>query len=143
MGDFKNIVGKIIVASLIVLSLFSFVIVIQSDNGAVEELRNDPGFNDSVETLIEALDESTASAEEKYGVFNSEDPKAGFGSSIVLFGIVSVGKTFSNIVFGAFGALIKLPLTVLGIPANVYNLILTWLIIGIIVAVWLLYKLGG
>ena len=142
MAGFKDIVGKFIIASLLILSLFSFIIITQSDNEAVSELRDEEVFNDSVSSLIDSIDSSTEAAEEKYDVFNSEEPKAGFGS-IVLFGIVSVGKTFSNIVFGTFGAIIELPLKVLGVPPNVYNLILTLLIIIIIVAVWLLYKLGG
>ncbi len=143
MGDFKNIVGKFIVAALIIFSLFSYVIVTQIDNDAGDPLRNEQRFNESLESLIISIDESTEAAEEKYGVFASEEPKTGSGSSIILFGIVSVGKTFSSIVFGVFGAIIKLPLTVLGIPATIYSLVLTWLIILVIVSVWLLYKLGG
>lgn len=142
MARFKDIVGKFIIVSLLVLSLYSFIIIIQSDNEAVDQLRDQEVFNDSVSSLIISIDTSTEDAEEKYDVFNTEEPKLGFGS-IVLFAIVSVGKTFSNIVFGIFGATIELPLKVLGIPSTVYNLILTLLIIIIIVALWLLYKLGG
>ncbi len=142
MGDFKNIVGKFLVAALVIFSLFSYIIITQSENEAVDPLRNEERFNESLESLIISIDASTEAAEEKYGVFASEEPKSGFGS-IVLFGIVSVGKTFSSIVFGVFGSIIKLPLTVIGIPSTVYSLILTWLIILVIVAVWLLYKLGG
>lgn len=142
MGDFKNIVGKFLVAALVIFSLFSYIIITQSENDAGDPLRNEQRFNESLESLIVSIDASTEAAEEKYGVFASEEPKSGFGS-IVLFGIVSVGKTFSSIVFGVFGAIIKLPLTVFGIPATVYSMILTWLIILVIVSVWLLYKLGG
>lgn len=140
--DFKDIVKNFIMASILVLSLFSFIIITQSDNNAPNKLRNEEVFNSSMSSLIEDIDDSTAAAEEKYGIFNEEEPKAGFGS-IVLFGIVSVGKTFSNIVFGVFFSIIKLPLRILGIPSTVYNLVLTLLIIMVIVAVWLLYKLGG
>ena len=142
MGEFKNIVGKFLIASIMMLSLFSFILIIQSDNDAEDPLINQDPFNESFQSLIENINRSTEDAQEKYGVFNSEEPKSGFGS-IVLFGIVSVGKTFSNMVFGFFGAIIKLPLIVLGIDPNIYNLILTWLIVLVIVSVWLLYKLGG
>ncbi len=142
MGDFKEIVGKIVLAGLLLLALFSFIIIVQSDNDAVDKIADDSVFNSSLSGLIESIDDSTEAAEEKYDVFNSEDPKPGFGS-IVLFGIVSVGKTFSNIVFGIFAAVIKLPLIILGVPSTVYNMIITLLIISVIVAVWLLYKLGG
>ena len=142
MGEFKNIVGKFLIASILMLSLFSFILITQSDNDAEDPLINQDTFNESFKSLIDNINTSTEDAQEKYSVFNSEDPKPGFGS-IVLFGIVSVGKTFSNMVFGFFGAIIKLPLVVLGVDSSVYNLILTWLIIIVIVAVWLLYKLGG
>lgn len=142
MGEFKNIVGKFIVASILIFSLFTFILITQEENNAGDPLINQDPFNESFNSLVENIDTSTEEAQEKYSVFNSEEPKAGFGS-IVLFGIVSVGKTFSNMVFGFFGAIIKLPLVVLGVSESIYNLVLTWLILTVIVAVWLLYKLGG
>jgi len=142
MSQFRGIVGNFIIAAVLVLSLFSFAIVVQEENNAADPLKNNEVFNDSFNKLIESVEISSAEAEDKYDVFNEEDPKAGFGS-IVLFGIVSVGKTFSGIVFGTFIAVIRLPLVVLGIPATIYSQILTLLIISVIVSVWLLYKLGG
>ncbi len=142
MSEFKSLVGNFMIAGVLIMSLFSFSIVLQEENGAVDPLSDNEIFSDSFSALIDSITNSTREAEEKYDVFNSEDPKAGFGS-IVLFGIVSVGKTFSGIVFGTFSAIIKLPLIMLGIPSSIYNQILVLLIISVIVAVWLLYKLGG
>jgi len=142
MAEFKDIVGKFIIASILILSLFSFMIIMQSDNESEQKIINNPVFNESLSSLVKVTDSGTEQASKKYDVFNKEEPKAGFGS-IVLFGIVSIGKTFSNIVFGVFGAVITLPLKVLGIPQTIVSLISTLLIIIVIVAVWLLYKLGG
>lgn len=142
MGKFDGLVGKFIISALIFMGMFSLIITIQDDNNAVEPAINDPTFNDSFSGLIEEIEQGSSDAEEKYGVFNSEEPSPAFGS-IALFSIVSVGKSFSNIVFSFFGAIVKFPLTILGIAPNIYNLILTWLIIIAIVAAWLLYKLGG
>lgn len=142
MGEFKSIVGTFLITSILVFSLFSFILVMQEDNNAPNKLKDNSVFNDSFSVLSDTIISSTEDAEDKYSVFNDETPKQGFGS-IVLFGIVSVGKTFSNIVFGTFSAIIKLPLVVLGFPLEIYNIILTWLIISVIVAVWLLYKYGG
>lgn len=128
--------------ALLVMSLFSFTVITQEENNAVDPIKNNELFNSSFNNLIESIESSTSQAQDKYDVFNSEDPTPGFGS-IVLFGIVSVGKTFSSIVFGTFGAIIKFPLVVFGIPQTVYNIILVLLIITVIVGVWLLYKLGG
>ncbi len=142
MSEFKTLVGNFMIAGILVISLFSFSIVLQKENGSVDPLSDNEIFSDSFSALIDNINNNTEDAEEKYDVFNSEDPKAGF-ASIVLFGIVSVGKSFSGIVFGTFSAIIKLPLIILGIPDTIYNQLLILLIISIIVAAWLLYKLGG
>lgn len=142
MANFENLTIKFILSALMLISIFSFITITQSDNNAVDPIRNNAIFNDSVGLLINKIDNGTSSAQGKYEAFNSEEPAQGVGS-IILFGIVSVGKAFSQIIFGFFGAIIKLPLIVLGIPASVYNLIIMWLIIAVIVGVWLLYKLGG
>jgi len=141
MGDFNKLVGKFLIAALLISSLFIFIVTVQSDNESIDPLRNQESFNRSLESLLENIDESTASAEEKYGVFNSEEPQRGLGG-INLYSVVSVGKTFSSIVFGFFGTIIKLPLIVLGIPSTVYSLLITWLIIFVIAALWVFYKYG-
>jgi len=142
MVKFDTLVGKFVLSAIMISCLFLFIIVMQEKDGSVDPISEDPIFNQSFSALSKSIDQSNEESESKYNVFISEEPKAGFGS-IVLFGIVSVGKSFSNIVFSFFGAIIKLPLFVLGIPATIYSLILTWLIIIVIVSVWLLYKLGG
>ncbi len=141
MGDLNKIVGKFLVAALVIFSLFSYIIIIQSENDAEDPLRGEQRFNESLESLIESIDASTSAAEEKYGVFNSEEPERGVGG-INLLSIVSVGKSFSSIVFGFFGTIIKLPLAVFGIPETVSSILITWLIILVIVALWVFYKYG-
>lgn len=142
MADFNNILGKFFVLSLITVALFNLVISTQEENGVQVQLIDEEVFNSSFEKLRLSVDDSTEKSQEKYNVFISEEPKTGFGS-LVLFGIVSVGRTFSNIVFGTLSAVISLPLSILGIPESTINLLIAWLIIVVIVAVWLLYKLGG
>lgn len=141
-SSFENITIKFILAAMLLISVFSFIIITQSDNEAVDPIGNNPVFNETMGNLVNKIDNGTSSAQEKYDAFSSEEPQTGFGS-IVLFGIVSVGKAFSQIIFGFFGAIIKLPLIILGIPASIYNLIFMWLVIIVIIAAWLLYKLGG
>ena len=142
MAEFKDLTSKFLVSGILLISLFSFLIIFQSQNNAPNPLIEYNLFNESFKSLNLTIVDSTAVAEQKYGVFNSEEPRPGIGS-IVLFGIVSVGKSFSGIIFGFFRAIIKLPFVMLGIDQTYYNLILMYLIITIIVAVWLLYKLGG
>jgi hypothetical protein len=118
------------------------IVLTQEENDSQVKIIDEEVFNNSFNRLVLTIDNSTEKSQEKYDVFLSEEPKTGFGS-LVLFGIVSVGRTFSNIVFGTLSVIISLPLSILGIPAIVINPIIGWLIIAVIVAVWLLYKLGG
>lgn len=142
MANFGDLIGKFVLVALFMISVFSFIVLTQEDNHATIKMTDNAIFNQSLGLLQVKIENSTASAQEKYNSFNSEDPPTGF-SSIVLFGIVSVGKAFSEIIFGFFSAIIKLPLAVLGIPSSIYSLIITWLIIIVIIGVWLLYKIGG
>lgn len=142
MGEFNKIIGKFFLLSIITICLFSLIVITQEENNAPEKIINEEVFNTSFNNLLIVSEDSTEKSQEKYDVFISEEPKTGFGS-LVLFGIVSVGRTFSNIVFGTLSAVISLPLSVMGIPAIVINPLIGWLIIVVIVAVWLLYKLGG
>lgn len=142
MGEFNKILGKFFLLALVLVALFSMIVLTQEENYAQVKIIDEEVFNSSFNKLLITVDDSTEKSQEKYDVFLSEEPKTGFGS-LVLFGIVSVGRTFSNIVFGTLSAVIRLPLLVLGIPDLTVNLIIAWLIIVVIVAVWLLYKLGG
>lgn len=142
MAGFRELFGKFIMVALLILPLMTLVVVLQNDNDSAQDIRDNNVFNETFGELINVIDNATVEAGEKYDVFNQELPKPGFGS-VVLFGIVSVGKTFSNVIFGLFLSVIKLPLIILGIPASIYNLLITWLTVFVIVVVWLLYKLGG
>ncbi len=142
MVKFEELTGRFILSAIFLISMFSLIVVTQSSNNAPEKLIDNNVFNESMGSLITDIQEGTENANEKYNTFNSEEPKPGFGS-IVLFGIVSVGKAFSQIIVGFFSSLIRLPLIILGIPENIYSLLSTWLIIITIVSAWLLYKLGG
>lgn len=142
MGNFEITIGKFILSALLLVSIFSFIIITQANNNVAQPLIQNEIFNDSFNTLNLRINSSTTSSAEQYTVFNSEEPQPSL-FSIVLFSIVSVGKTFSSMIFGLFSAIIKMPLVVLGIPSGVFNLLITWLTITIIIGVWLLYKLGG
>ena len=142
MAGFKELFGKFVMIVLIILPLMSIVVLLQEDNDSSQKLGENNVFNETFGGLVSVIDDATNEAGEKYDVFNQENPKPGFGS-IVLFGIVSVGKTFSNVIFGFFLAIIKLPLIVFEIPQTIYNLLITWLTVFVIIVVWLLYKLGG
>lgn len=141
MADFKGLFGKFIVVMLFILPLMSLIVVLQNDNDSSQKLAQNNVFNETFGDLLTAIDNATEQAGDKYDVFNEEIPTPGFGS-ILLFGIVSVTKTFSNVVIGFFLSLIRLPVIVLGLPETIYSLVLTWLTIFVVLVVWRVLKLG-
>lgn len=139
---FQDITGNFLWLALFIFAGAAWIVSIQVSNEAVQPIAEDSLFNDSFQSLQTSLSELETEGTTQYDQFTGETPKPGFGS-IVLFGIVGAGKTFSNIIIATFWILLKVPLIVLGIPQTIISVLATWLIITIIVAVWLLYKLGG
>ena len=142
MANLENLLGKFILTALLVFSIFAFIYTTQIKNNAPDPVGNNPLFNDSYRRLAATLNTTSSQAGEKYSAFNNEEPERGFGS-LILYGIVSAGKTMSQITLNLFSVTIKLPLAILGIPSTIYNMIIAWLVITLIIALWLLYKLGG
>ncbi len=142
MARFENIFGNFIMLGLVVLAIFSVIVIIQSDNDAIQPLIEDKLFNSTFGNLNDTISSVGETSAEKYTLFNEETPVLGFGS-IVLFTIVNVGKTFGNLIFAVFILVIKLPLVVLGIEASIVAMLTSFLTISVIIALWVVYKFGG
>lgn len=142
MATFGEIFNKFAFSGLVILALFAFVIIVQIDNQAPQGLNNNSLFNNTYFALKENVSGFETTSAGQNTQFNEEVPTPGFGS-IVLFGIVSVGKTFSNMIFVLFGLIIKLPVVILGIDPTITSMVFTWLVIAVILGVWATYKLGG
>ncbi len=142
MASFQDVVGNMIFLTLFIFAGMAFVITTQSNNDAAQPLAEDALLNESYGDLQQSLESLDSISQTQYNQFTSEIPKPGF-VSIVLFGIVSAGKTFSNVVLSTFTIIIKLPILVLGLPNTLFSTVAAWLVIVIIVAAWILYKVGG
>ena len=142
MAKFQDLFGNFLFVALLIFAGLSFVIVVQSNNSAGDPISNNDIFGEASNNLSSTLENLEGTSGIQYDQFTGEQPKTGFGS-IVLFGIVSFGKTFGNIIMTTLTVMIKLPLLVLGIPTTVVSVIITWAIIAIVISSWLLYKLGG
>jgi len=139
--DVVSLFSKFGLVALVIFGLLSFTITMQSGGDAEQPLTEDSRFGNTFLNLSEEL-ENLNSTSNQWNNFKSENPIVGFGS-IVLFGIVNVGKTFGTLIFNIFAIIIKLPVLVLQIPSTITSILLSWLVITLIVALWILYKLGG
>jgi len=140
--DITSIFTKFGLLALIVFGLLSIVIITQSTNDAPQKLINDARFNDTFISLNKSLSTLEETSDTQWNSFKSETPLAGF-ASIVMFTIVNIGKTFGTVIFAIFSVIIKLPVLILGITPTVTSMLLAWLTISVVVALWILYKLGG
>lgn len=128
--------------AIVVLGLLSFTFIIQGDNDAAQPLAENSLFNETATRLGNNLTNAENSSQIQQGIFSDENPRSGFGS-IVLFGIVSAGKTFTSLIYDVFGAIFRLPMLILGIDSQIVSTIISILVITLIIGVWIVYKLGG
>ena len=142
MAKFEDIFGNFVMVSLMILALFSVIIIIQNDNNAPQPLVEDELFNSTYGSLNETIGSLEGSSSTQYNIFSKDSPKPGFGA-IVMFTIVNVGKTFGNLIFVMFTLIIKLPLIVLGIDQTIVSMIISFLTIIVVIALWIVYKFGG
>ena len=142
MARFENLFGNFVMIGLMVLALFSLIIAVQMKNDAAQPIIEDDLFNSTYGLLQGNISSLENTSKDKYHLFSAEKPAPGI-FSIVLFTIVNIGRTFGDIMFVMFAVIIKLPLVVLGIPQTVIAMILSFLTISIIIAVWIVYKFGG
>ena len=139
---FENIFGTFAFLGLMVLALFSVIIIVQRDNEATQPLADNELISGTYGSLNETIGSLEGTSSTQYSLFSKETPKPGFGA-IVMYTIVSIGKTFGTIIFTFFTLIIKVPLIVLGIEQTIVAMIMSFLTISVVIALWVVYKFGG
>lgn len=142
MGKFEDLFGNFVMISLLVLGMFALVMITQADNDASQPLSDNELFRQTYRDLNKTMSNLEGTSETQYGTFITDKPTPGIGA-IVLFSIINVGKTFGNVMFVLFTLIIKLPLLVFGIDQTIISMILSFLTITVIIALWIVYKFGG
>ncbi len=142
MAKFEDLFGTLAFLGLMALALFSVIIIVQRDNEAEQPLADNELISGTYGSLNETMGSLEGTSATQYDLFSKEKPTPGFGA-IVMFTIVSIGKTFGNIIFTFFTLIIKVPLIVLGIEHTIVAMILSFLTIITVIALWIVYKFGG
>lgn len=142
MAQFEDLFRNFMILGLIVVSLIFFIITLQSDNSVSDKFIDDPVINSTYGSLSTSLEGFGEQSQAQKTLFESENPTAGFGT-ILLFSIVSAGKVFNGMIISVFNTIIKLPVVFLGLDPLVISLLSASLILGIIIGLWTIYKLGG
>jgi hypothetical protein len=142
MANFENNFVNFAMFGLMIISIFAFVIITQSQNNAPEKIIDNDLINQTYSDLGGEITKDTASSESNYISFNENNPTIDSGQ-IVLSTIVSGGKVFSSMIFGFYNIIIKLPARILGIDEKILGIIFTILIIVIIIGLYTLIRVGG
>ncbi len=142
MAKFEEIFGNLAFLGLMVLALFSIIIIVQGDNSATQPLVENELFSSTYGSLNETIGSLEGTSSTQYDLFSKEKPTPGFGA-IVMFTIVSIGKTFGNMIFAIFILITKVPLIVLGVDQTIVAMVFSFLTISVVIALWIVYKFGG
>lgn len=139
MANFEESFTTFALLALFFISVFAFIITIQSENHAKNPIINDPLLNETYKRISDSISKNTKQTESNYQSFNQENPTIDAGS-IVLSTIISGGKIFASMIFGTYNILIKLPARALGIDERILGTIFIILVIGIIIGLWVLIR---
>ncbi|KKN12723.1 hypothetical protein LCGC14_1013590 [marine sediment metagenome] len=142
MAQFNDIFKNFAILSLMMIGLLGFVVNVQQDNNAPDPIIDNLLFNNTLSKLVSNVTALESESSTQGDLFYGEKPVPGAGS-ILLFTIVSFGKTFSNVLFGLFVILLNLPIIVLGISPTVSSTLWSLLTVLTVTAIWGLYKWGG
>ena len=127
---------------LMIFSILTFIIIVQSDNSVGDPIVGDPILNTTYSNLGTTLGELRNQSQAQKELFEGENPTTGIGS-ILLFSILSAGKVFNGMIIGVFNTILKLPVVVLGFDPILLSIFGTLLVASILFSLWAVYKLGG
>ncbi len=142
MAKFEKTFMNFMFIGLLIIGSLAFIIIVQNDNSVSDKFIDNEIINETYEGLSEDLEGLRSQSQAQKTLFESENPTAGFGT-ILLFSIVSAGKVFNGMIIGIFNTLIKLPVVFLGLDPIITSVLSAMLILGIILGLWAIYKLGG
>lgn len=140
--SFKDILISFSIISLFVFSAISFVVTFQEENGASTSILDNEVINRTFIDLSSSISDQQQSSNSSQQAFDADIPAPGFGS-LIIFAIVGVAQTFTSGVATVYNVLILLPLTFLGVPDAVANVLGFILTVTLIFLAWRVYRVGS
>ena len=137
--DFKQLVIGMTVFSLLIFSAMSFIINIQDQNNADENIKENTLINKTYYDLQGNLSGTQTEGETASGVFGDITPSQQFGE-LEVTSMVSPTKIFKTMTIGLFNILIGLPMILLGVSPIVASVISAILLLLLIIGIWAVWK---
>lgn len=137
--ELKSIYVNMIMVALVILAILSFTFIVQSDNNAPQQLKNNPLINETYEDLYSNLTGGEEQARTTSDVFGNFTPNENLGVWEVT-PIVSPTRLLRTLSVGYYNIFIQLPVKVLGISPVVAAVLNGILIFLLIIGIWALWK---
>lgn len=128
--------------SLFVFASISFIVSFQSENNADSSILENELINRTFSSLGSDISGQELSSNSSKNAFESEIPAPGFGS-LIIFAIVGVAQTFTGIITTTYNVIIVLPISLLGVPQQVAQILGSILMVSLLLLAWRLYRVGS
>lgn len=139
MADFKNIVGNMMIAGILVLSIYSWIIITQTNNNPGALITQNSVINKSYGNLYNNLSSAQGTGDSASSTFGNITPTQSFGI-VDVTSIVSPTRLFRSLILGTFNSVIELPIKLLGVPPVVAGVIYAILILFVILGIWAIWR---
>ena len=140
MTDLKNLLITLSILGLIVFSLGSFIVTLQSNSnvGNDYKLTNNSLINETFGDLENSLNNQKKS-EDSLNSLENVPPEEYIGDLNVA-SVVSTTRNMKSIIIGVWNIYIKLPIVILGVDPIVASIISTILVSLIAIGIWAIWK---
>ena len=137
--NFREVFIRLMVVSVIMVSMFSWVIITQLENDPTNLITNNTLINSSYGELIGTLTSGESDVKTASTNFGSITPSESFGILSVA-SIVSPIRLFKGLVLGPYNVLIVLPAQFLGVPLIIIGILNAILTLLLILGIWAIWK---
>jgi len=142
MASFRELFITFSIISLFVFATISFVVTFQDENDSPNTILENELINRTFRNIGTDITNQETDSNSSKEAFESEIPERGFGS-LIIFSIVGVAQSFISIITTTYNAVIVLPITLLGVPAQVAKILGSILMMSLIFLAWRVYRVGS
>lgn len=137
--DFKSLAVNISIVGVLILAIFSWTIVTQTQNNPQNLITNNSIINSTYYELYGNLSAAQAQGDQASSTFGNITPSQSFGI-VDVTSVVAPTKIFRSLILGVYNIVIELPMKILGVSPIVAGVIDALLLLFIILGIWAIWR---
>lgn len=137
--DFKSLAVNISTVGVLILAIFSWTIVTQTQNNPQNLITNNSIINSTYYELYGNLSAAQAQGDQASSTFGNITPSQSFGI-VDVTSVVAPTKIFRSLILGVYNIVIELPMKILGVSPIVAGVIDALLLLFIILGIWAIWR---